>query len=284
MAAGASSRFAPLSYEKPKALIEIKGEVLIERQIRQLLEAGVSDIYIAVGYKADQFAYLTQKFGVQLILNHEYLTRNNNSSIWAAKDILKNTYICSSDNFFAKNPFEAEVEHAYYAAVYAAGTTDEWCLHEDEEGYVDSVVIGGKDSWIMLGQSFWDEAFSKAFLNILQKEYQKPETARKLWETIYMEHLTDLKLKIRKYEADMIFEFDTLDELRKFDKSYLTNTRSSILKGIASELSVGEDQLVNLRAVRDGTAEATGFSFECEGRQYQYNYGQKILKKPEELS
>ena len=34
MAAGLSSRFAPLSYEKPKALITVKGEVLIERQIR----------------------------------------------------------------------------------------------------------------------------------------------------------------------------------------------------------------------------------------------------------
>ena len=31
MAAGTASRFAPLSYEKPKALIEVKGEILIER-------------------------------------------------------------------------------------------------------------------------------------------------------------------------------------------------------------------------------------------------------------
>ena len=36
MAAGISSRFAPLSYEKPKALIPVKGEVLIERQINQI--------------------------------------------------------------------------------------------------------------------------------------------------------------------------------------------------------------------------------------------------------
>lgn len=36
MAAGTSSRFAPLSFERPKALIEVRGEILIERQIRQL--------------------------------------------------------------------------------------------------------------------------------------------------------------------------------------------------------------------------------------------------------
>ena len=41
MAAGVSSRFAPLSYEKPKALVEVNGEILIERQIHQLKEAGI---------------------------------------------------------------------------------------------------------------------------------------------------------------------------------------------------------------------------------------------------
>lgn len=40
MAAGMSSRFVPLSYEKPKALLKVKGEVLIEREIKQLQEAG----------------------------------------------------------------------------------------------------------------------------------------------------------------------------------------------------------------------------------------------------
>ena len=41
MAAGTSSRFAPLSYETHKSLLTVRGEVLIERQIRQLQEAGV---------------------------------------------------------------------------------------------------------------------------------------------------------------------------------------------------------------------------------------------------
>jgi len=33
MAAGLSSRFAPISYEKPKGILVVRGEVLIERQI-----------------------------------------------------------------------------------------------------------------------------------------------------------------------------------------------------------------------------------------------------------
>ena len=95
MAAGTSSRFAPLSYEMPKALITVKGEVLIERQIRQLKEAGIDEIYIVTGYKAEMFSYLEGKFGVHLVHNPDFLTRNNNASIYAVKDILKNSYICS---------------------------------------------------------------------------------------------------------------------------------------------------------------------------------------------
>lgn len=78
MAAGLSSRFAPLSYEKPKALITVKGEVLIERQIRQLKEAGIHDIAIVTGYKKEKFEYLKEKCQVTLIENPEYATRNNN--------------------------------------------------------------------------------------------------------------------------------------------------------------------------------------------------------------
>lgn len=73
MAAGTASRFAPLSFEVHKALIEVKGEVLIERQIRQLKEAGINEVIIVTGYKAEQFEYLKDKFGVKLIHNLDYL-------------------------------------------------------------------------------------------------------------------------------------------------------------------------------------------------------------------
>ena len=53
MAAGLSSRFPPISYEKPKGLLMVRGEVLIERQIRQLKEAGIDDITVVFGYKKE---------------------------------------------------------------------------------------------------------------------------------------------------------------------------------------------------------------------------------------
>ena len=272
LAAGVSSRFAPISYERPKALIEVKGEVLIERQIRQLKEAGIPEIYVVTGYKADQFDYLKDRFGVKLIHNTEYLVRNNNSSIWAAKDVLTNSYICSADNYFPVDPFEAEVDGSYYSAVYAEGHTDEWCIEEDEDGYIAGVTVGGEDSWYMLGHVFWDEGFSRKFLNILKKEYDDPETALKLWETIFLAHLDELRMRVRKYPSDRIFEFDTLDELREFDPSYVKDTRSELLKKAAAELGVSESELVDIKAIKGEGLLPAGFEFKCGGKKYIYLY------------
>lgn len=72
LAAGKSSRFAPFTYEKPKGLFCVKGQILIERQIEQLIEAGIDEIYIVVGYMKEKFFYLEQKYGVKLIVNNEF--------------------------------------------------------------------------------------------------------------------------------------------------------------------------------------------------------------------
>lgn len=279
MAAGTSSRFAPLSHEMPKGLIEVKGEVLIERQIRQLRDAGIDQILLVTGYMGDRFRYLQEKFGVTLVENPEYLTRNNNSSLWAARDYLRNSYVCSSDNYFSENPFEAEVDDAYYAAVYADGATNEWCMTEDADGFIDSVTIGGSNAWYMMGHTFWSQPFSERFLAILTREYDRPETADKLWEKIFMAHLDELKMRIRRYPASAIFEFDTLDELRLFDRSYVDDTRSPILKGVARELGCSEREIVDVHSYHDGDNSAAGFRFRTAGGQYEFNYKTNKLRR-----
>ena len=129
MAAGLSSRFAPISYEKPKGLLKVRGDVLIERQIRQLQEAGITDITVVVGYKKEHFFYLEREYGVTIVVNEKYASRNNNSSLMKVHHKLGNTFVCSSDDYFTENPFEPYVYKAYYASVFVEGPTKEWCIH-----------------------------------------------------------------------------------------------------------------------------------------------------------
>ena len=64
----------------PKGLYQKNGETLIERQIRQLKEAGIEDIHVVVGIKKEMYFYLEEKCGVTLEIN-PYPKKNNIYSI-----------------------------------------------------------------------------------------------------------------------------------------------------------------------------------------------------------
>ncbi|MDO5425665.1 MAG: NTP transferase domain-containing protein [Eubacteriales bacterium] len=220
LAAGFSSRFTPLSLSHPKGLTPVRGEILIERQIRQLKEAGISEIAIVTGCMKEQFAYLEKKWAVRLIENPDYRTRNNHSSIYAARDFLGNSYICSSDNYFPENLFLEIPEKSSYCGLYAPGPTDEWCMETDSDGRIRKVTTGGSSSWYMLGPAYWTANFTRTYLPLLEEAYPRPETASLYWEDLLVSHLDLLPMYLRPCPDGSILEFDTVADLAKFDPSY----------------------------------------------------------------
>lgn len=280
MAAGMASRFVPLSQDIPKGLLEIKGEILIERQIKQLKESGISDITIIVGYKADMFYYLKDKFNVQIVENIDYYKYNNTSSLIRVLDRLDNTYICCSDNYFHNNVFTEKTTDSYYSALYANGETKEYCLITNDKDEITNVTIGGRDSWYMVGHAFFNHEFSMKFREIMINEYKNELTKHKYWEDVYIKYINQLpKIKIHKYNINTIEEFDTLDELRLFDESYKEDTRSSVLKEISKKLSCREGELTNFKGIKD--KDGLVFTFDNNGYQYIFNNGKlaKCLKE-----
>ena len=286
MAAGLSSRFAPISFERPKGVIKVRGEVLIERQIRQLQEAGISDITVVVGYKKEEFFYLEDTLGVKIVVNDEYANRNNNSTIKKVEDILGNTYVCSSDNYFTSNPFEPYVFDAYYAAVFQTGPTNELCFCT--KGRSETIVAaeyGGADAWIALGHTYWDRTFAGAFRQLLDGIYDDPATAGKLWEDIWIEHLDALPMRMRKYPSDVIWEFDSLDELREFDPYFIENVDSSILDNISRVLDCRREDIRHFEPVKQGLTNLS-VRFEVGGIPYVYRHPgagtEKIISRESE--
>ncbi len=272
MAAGMSSRFAPISYEKPKGVLAVRGEVLIERQIRQLLEAGIEDITVVVGYKKEEFFYLEDKFGVRIIVNPDYAVRNNNSTIRCVADILGNTYICSSDDYFTESPFTRYAYRSYYATVHESGPTGEYCVRTaGEDNLIEGVTVGGSDSWVMMGHAYWDCGFCETFLSILDDVYEAPETASKLWEDIYIDHIDKLPMVARQYPNGMIWEFDSLDDLRKFDPEFIDNIDSSIMDNICAVLGCHRADICGIVPIKQGLTNLS-FRFEVGGERYVYRH------------
>lgn len=252
LAAGLSTRFAPISYEKPKGLLRVRDEVLIERQIRQLKEAGIDDITVVVGYKKEYFFYLEELFDVRIVVNEHYAKRNNHSSLMAVLDKLGRTYVCSSDNYFVDNPFESHVYSAYYATQYAQDATDEWCVHLGARNRIVGVTIGGADSQIMLGHVFFDEPFSQRMAQIIRDEWDLPATTDKLWENLFIDHIDELYMVARPYPAEMIHEFDALDDLREFDPHFIENVDSLAFDNIVSALGCNKTDICDVYPLKQG--------------------------------
>lgn len=218
MAAGRSRRCMPLSNYLPKGLFEIKGDTMVERQIKQLHDAGIKQIIIVVGYLKEKYYEMAKKYKDLIVIdNTEWEEKNNISSIYAAKDYLKNSYICCSDNWFAHNVYCDYVYDSYYACKYTDEFLDEYCVKStDKEGYMTSVKKGGEKCWYTIGEAFFNKDFSAKFVDYMVKEYYDPEVKYMLWDDFQIRHIDDLKLKVKGYSDDECKEFDTTEDILQF--------------------------------------------------------------------
>lgn len=273
MAAGMSSRFVPLNLEKPKGLLVVKDEVLIERQIEQLIDAGIHNIIIVLGYKKEAFFYLEDKYdGLTFIINPEYHTKNNPHTLYLARQYLGNSYICSSDDYFTENPFEEYVYRSYYAAVHVDQKTNEWYMIPDRKMNISAVRKSGDDGFIMLGHVYWDSEFSMAMKEILVADHSVGNYNGIVWEQILADHCRSLPpMEIRAYPNDVIFEFDSLEDLRAFDKNYVRHTHSKIMQNICKALKCEEADILGFKIINDGLTN-TSFVFEVAGKKYVYRH------------
>lgn len=67
LATGFGMRMVPINTEMPKGLLEVNGEPLIERIIKQLHEVGIQEIYVIVGFMKEKYEYLMDEYGVDLV-------------------------------------------------------------------------------------------------------------------------------------------------------------------------------------------------------------------------
>lgn len=220
MAAGFSSRCMPLSRYLPKGLFKVRGEILIERQIRQIQEAGIPQIILVTGYKGELFEYLVEKYGVIIVNNPEYEIKNNISSLYWARDWMKNSYICCADNYFTHNVFHNEVAESYYACKYSEVPLQEYFIEYDAAGYICKVILGGAKGWYTMGEAFFDQDTSRRFVSYLESEYMEPEVGAMNWDDFYGRHIQDIRLLKREYADTDIYEFDELNEFIQFDPEF----------------------------------------------------------------
>ena len=255
LAAGFGSRFVPLTYECPKGLLEVFGEKMIERQIKQLHEVGIYDITIVVGYLKEKFDYLIDAYGVKLLYNPEYSTKNTIGTLYHARKAMegKNFYILSSDNWMRENMYHTVEPVSWYAASFMEGETKEWVLNCTRDGQIKSVEVGGENAYCMFGPVFLKKEFFSSFLPYLEEYYLKPGTDDFYWEDVLRLSLKQLPPIYRNEQKEgQIYEFENLEELRAFDEKYNESSGSEAMELISSVFHIPEREIVKLRCLKSG--------------------------------
>ncbi len=273
LAAGKSNRFAPFTYEKPKGLFCVRNEILIERQIEQLQKAGVEEIYVVVGYMKEKFFYLESKYNVKLIVNNQFGEKGNLYTLYVARDYLANTFICCADHYFIKNPFlDNNFENiSYRACAYQEGKFREFAIKASDADVITEVSVGGYDSLAMVGHAYMNEKFSITFRSLMEQEINDFGIASMFWEEFYGKHIKELTFYKKQYLADEILEFDSIDDLRKFDSEFLLNVDSEIITNICKSLKCNPNNIDDISIISAGLTNVS-FAFNCNGTKYVYRH------------
>lgn len=271
LAAGMATRFAPLSFEKPKALFEVQGEILIERLIRQLKEAGIDDITVVVGYMKESFFYLEDKFGVKIAVSNDYSKRNNHSSLLAVKNSFGNTYLCSSDLYFEKNVFSPYSYGTWVTCVKKGGPDDRYILKSNRTGQVSEMSKTGTGHYEMRGPAHFTKDDAARLIAHIEDEYDQPETAPKLWDDILAEHLDEFSLRARILPKGVMHEFNYVQDLASFDADFFENVDSRILENICRALECKRSDITGVEPVKAGLTNLSVL-FSCKGKQYIYRH------------
>ena len=137
LAAGMGKRLGELTKGNTKCMIEVGGETLISRLLRQLDKHALSKIILVVGYKAqelkDYLATLQVQTPIEFVENTVYDKTNNIYSLYLAKDYLttEDTLLFESDLIMEDAVISKLIEHPY----------PDLALVDKYESWMDGTVV-----------------------------------------------------------------------------------------------------------------------------------------------
>lgn len=252
-------RMIPINTEMPKGMLQVYGEVMIERQIRQLQEAGITDISIVVGFMKESYEYLIDKYGVKLVVNPEYGIKNNLHSLCMLADRIADTYILPCDVWCAENPFRRTELYSWYMV------SDE----QDEESEVrinrKMELVKAEGGNRMIGIAYITRK-DAGFICQRLKEYDKDKQYRMyFWEQVLFQN-DKMLLTGRIMDSEKVCEINTYEQLRELDEDS-NCLESKVIKKIAGILKVETSDINEIVVLKKGMTNRS-FLFSCKGEKY----------------
>ena len=192
LAAGMAKRLRPLTDTKPKCLLEVGGRTLLERTVRAMQQAGITEFVVVTGYRGDQIRdFLTTHFPslqITFLHNADYEHNNNIYSLWMSMEVVRGKDFLLMDSDILCDP----------AAVVAIARQEEsaLALNRHECGEEEIKVIVDADQHITeinktcnpkdaIGESVGIERMTASYSEALYQELEQMITKEGLIDVFY---------------------------------------------------------------------------------------------------
>ena len=262
LAAGFGMRMVPINTETPKGLLEIKGERLIECTIRQLHEVGITEIYVVVGFMKEQYEYLIDEYGVDLIVAPDYASKNNLHSLKTAAAHLSNSYIIPCDIWCEKNPYSRNELYSWYMVSDLVDDDSTVRVNRKQELVVQKEQAGGN---AMIGICYLLETEAEIVRERLEELGRDSRYDGAFWEeTLYRKDRMIVTARV-VHAADAV-EINTYEQLREID-SDSSQLQTDAIQVICEALGAQQNEVTNITVLKKGMTNRS-FLFSCKDKKY----------------
>ncbi len=268
LAAGFGMRMVPINLSTPKALIEVGGEPLIERTIRQLHEQGIRNITVVAGFMKESFEYLMDEYGVDLVINPDYASKNNLHSLALVADRISNTYIIPCDIWCARNPYSSTEPYSWYMVSELVDEDSTVRVNRKRE----LVTISDKEAGnSMIGISYLTEPEAGIVRENLRRMDADEAFDDDFWEkALYGREESGAKdrmiLQAKVVSSSDFVEIDTYEQLRDLD-SDSNHLKTDSIKAICLALNCKENEVTDISVLKKGMTNRS-FLFSAKGAKY----------------
>lgn len=223
LAAGMGTRLRPLTLESPKPLVKVNGKPMIETQIECLLEKGIRDIKIAVGYLKEEFYYLAEKYNVELIHNDKYDMYNNIYTMYLLREHLPDSYVIEGDVYLYNNFIDPDINKSTYFTFYKENFNNEYIFKFDKNDKIYDMYVGNNSGYILCGVSYWSLTDGNIIVKKLEETVGSGDFESLFWDDVVMQNKENLNMYIKKIDSKDCFEIDTEEDLKFSERCIIQN-------------------------------------------------------------
>lgn len=262
LAAGYGLRMVPINMDCPKGLLTVDGEHLIDRLIKQLKEKGINDITVVVGFMKEKYEYLIDTFGVKLVYNKDYSTKNNLHSLNCVVNKISNTYIIPCDIWCVKNPFSDIEFYSWYMLneLIDSNSTVRVTRNQSIEN-IKKEQSGNK----MIGISYISENDSKQLKDNIKKLCKDIANDNVFWEKALFD-MGNIEVNANIMLSSEVTEINSYEQLRELDCSSKELENES-LEVISKTLNCKNEDIKNIKTLKKGMTNRS-FIFTVDSKKY----------------